>query len=48
VGTPQQVKESIIAVSERYQTKEIMIASPVHQFEARVRSYRLIAEAFGL
>lgn len=48
IGTPQQVKEGIIAVSERYQTKEIMIASPIHNFEVRVRSYRLIAETFGL
>ncbi|WP_018755703.1 LLM class flavin-dependent oxidoreductase [Paenibacillus terrigena] len=48
VGTPKQVKEEILAISERFQTQDIMIASPIHDFDARVRSYQLIAEAFNL
>lgn len=48
VGTPEQVRNQIQAISERYQTKDILIASPIHNYAARIRSYELIAQAFHL
>lgn len=48
IGTPDQVKDKIIAMAERHEADEVIIASAIHSFEARLRSFRLIAEAFGL
>ncbi|WP_040949146.1 LLM class flavin-dependent oxidoreductase [Gorillibacterium massiliense] len=48
VGTPEQVKEQLTAISDLYQTDEIVIASPIHNSQARLHSYRLIAEAFDI
>ncbi|MGG4169526.1 LLM class flavin-dependent oxidoreductase [Rossellomorea vietnamensis] len=45
VGTPQKVKEELRMLSEIYQTDEFMIITNVSQFEDKVRSYELIAEA---
>ncbi|MNI00087.1 hypothetical protein D3C73_528740 [compost metagenome] len=48
VGTPQQVKEAILKLNEDYHADEIMVVSPIHEVDARIRSYRLLAEAFDL
>lgn len=48
VGTKEQVKERIIQLSEEYHTDEFMIATITHDFEAKLTSYRLLAEAFAL
>ncbi|MGV2884074.1 LLM class flavin-dependent oxidoreductase [Paenibacillus taichungensis] len=48
VGTPDQVKDKITAMAERYEADEVIIASAVHSFEDRLRSFSLIAEAFNL
>jgi luciferase family oxidoreductase group 1 len=48
VGSPAQVKEKLLAISELYNAEELVIVTPTHSFDARLRSYRLIAEAFGL
>jgi len=48
VGSPDQVKARLIEMGERYGTDELIVVSPIHDFAARLRSYRLIAEAFGL
>ncbi|OMF17564.1 hypothetical protein BK131_06290 [Paenibacillus amylolyticus] len=48
VGTPDQVRDKITAMAERHEADEVIIASAVHSFEARLRSFGLIAEAFGL
>ena len=48
IGTPAQVKEQLLRLSEEYQAEEILLNSPIHDQEARIRSYELIAEAFGL
>ena len=47
-GDPGQVREGILQVAERYQTKDISIVTNAHAHETRVRSYGLIAEAFGI
>lgn len=48
VGTPKQVKEQILKLNEAYQADEIMVVSPIHNIEARLHSYRLLAKAFDL
>ncbi|OCT15666.1 hypothetical protein A8709_16540 [Paenibacillus pectinilyticus] len=48
VGTPQQVKEQILKLNEAYQADEFMVVSPIHNIEARLHSYRLLAKAFEL
>ncbi|WP_440119067.1 LLM class flavin-dependent oxidoreductase [Paenibacillus sp. QZ-Y1] len=48
VGTPDQVKDKITAMAERHEADEVIIASAIHSFEARLRSFSLIAEAFSL
>jgi len=47
-GDPQQVKEKIEAVAELYKTDDVGIVTICYAFEDRVRSYELVAEAFGL
>lgn len=48
IGNPAQVKKQILQICEDYNTKEIMIASIIHDFEDKLKSFRLIAEAFDL
>lgn len=44
IGNPEQVKEKILKNIEIYKVDEVMIVSPIHDFEARKRSFKLIAE----
>ena len=48
VGTPSQVKESLIAMAKRFEVEEIVVLTISHDFAKRVRSYELVAEALGL
>lgn len=48
IGTPAQVKEQLLRMGESFQVGEILINSPIHDEQARIRSYELIAEAFGM
>lgn len=48
VGSKEQVRERILQMSKAYNTTEFMIVSMTHDFEARIRSYQLLAEAFSL
>jgi len=48
VGTPEKVKAALIEAGERYRTDEFMVVSPIHDPKARVRSYELLAGAFGI
>ncbi|EMT51211.1 hypothetical protein I532_18362 [Brevibacillus borstelensis AK1] len=47
VGNPAQVKARILEMSKAYETTEFMIVTITHDFEAKLRSYRLLAEAFS-
>ena len=47
-GDPNQVKEGILASSERYQTPDIGIVSNCYYFEDRKKSYSLVAESMGV
>jgi luciferase family oxidoreductase group 1 len=48
IGTPSQVKERLLQMGADYNVGEILINSPIHDEKARVRSYELIAEEFGM
>jgi luciferase family oxidoreductase group 1 len=48
IGTPDKVKRQLLEMRERYGADELMINTPVHNMEARLASYRLVAEAFKL
>ena len=48
IGTPEQVKEQLLAIARDYRVAELVILTICHDFAARKRSYTLLAEAFGL
>jgi luciferase family oxidoreductase group 1 len=48
IGTPEEVRSQILAVATRTQADEVMIATHAYDPAARIRSYELVAEAFGL
>jgi luciferase family oxidoreductase group 1 len=48
VGTPRQVKIQIEELAEQYDTNEVVVLTICHDHNDRVRSYELVAEAFGL
>ncbi|MCA1057364.1 LLM class flavin-dependent oxidoreductase [Rossellomorea aquimaris] len=43
VGNPKKVKEKLLALSEQYQTDEIMLVSITHDFKDKLKSFELIA-----
>jgi luciferase family oxidoreductase group 1 len=47
-GTPDTVKAGLEALVAAYGADELIVLSITYEFAARVRSYELIAEAFGL
>ncbi|GGD82811.1 LLM class flavin-dependent oxidoreductase [Paenibacillus nasutitermitis] len=48
VGSPETVKEQLLRLGREYDTDEIMIATMVHDYEAKRTSFKLLAEAFEL
>lgn len=48
IGTPKQVRNRLLNMQEQFGIDEFMVVTMVHDFEARQKSYRLLAEAFGL
>ena len=44
IGTPQMVKEQLVQLQDRYQTDEFMIITNIFDFEAKKKSYQLLAE----
>lgn len=47
VGTPDVVRKRIDALAARTRADEIMVTTVTHDYEARRRSYRLLAAAFA-
>jgi luciferase family oxidoreductase group 1 len=47
VGTPEQVKKQIESIAEKAQVDEVMIQTMCFDFNVRLRSFELIAEAFA-
>ncbi|MBL6750617.1 MAG: LLM class flavin-dependent oxidoreductase [Nevskia sp.] len=48
VGTPAQVRERIEAMARDCGADEVMVVTNVHSHEERLRSYELLAAAFGM
>ena len=48
LGTPEQVRDKLVALGRAYGVDEILVVTISHDFAARKRSYELLAEAFGL
>ncbi|AXI09905.1 MsnO8 family LLM class oxidoreductase [Oceanobacillus sp. 143] len=48
IGNPQEVRAKLEKLQAVYQTDEIMIVTITHDYEARRKSYQLIAEACDL
>jgi luciferase family oxidoreductase group 1 len=48
VGTPEQVRERLLAMAADYRADELIVVTITHDFKARLRSYELLAEAFEL
>jgi luciferase family oxidoreductase group 1 len=48
VGNPEQCREMIEKIRERYGTADLMLLDMAHTFEERVRSLRLLAEVLEL
>ena len=47
-GAPEQVRERLIALAQEYGAEELKVVTIAYDFKARLRSYQLLAEAFGL
>ena len=47
-GTPDQVRARIKEIATRTRADEVMIATHAYDPVARVRSYELVAQVFGL
>lgn len=48
VGAPRQVRARLEALAAAHGAQEVAVLTPCHDPAARQRSYRLLAEAFGL
>lgn len=48
VGAPEQVRERLTRMASELHVDELMVVTVVHDHGARLRSYELLAEAFGL
>jgi len=47
-GTPDRVKAGLEKMAAAYGAEEVVVLTITHSFEARLRSYELLAEAFAL
>jgi alkanesulfonate monooxygenase SsuD/methylene tetrahydromethanopterin reductase-like flavin-dependent oxidoreductase (luciferase family) len=48
VGAPAQVKSKLEGMARTLQVEELMVLTVIHDHEARLRSYELLAESFGV
>jgi alkanesulfonate monooxygenase SsuD/methylene tetrahydromethanopterin reductase-like flavin-dependent oxidoreductase (luciferase family) len=48
VGAPEQVREELERMASNLQVEEMMIIAVLHDYQARLRSYRLISEAVNI
>ena len=47
-GAPEQVRARLLALAGEYDVDELVVVTITHDPKARLRSYELLAEAFGL
>src|SRR6185437_3327703 len=48
VGTKEQVRSNLTALAEVHGADELVVVTITYDFQSRLRSYELLAEAFGL
>ncbi len=48
IGTPEKVRDALLAKAEDYGADELLVVTITYDHAARMRSYELLAEAFGL
>jgi luciferase family oxidoreductase group 1 len=48
VGAPEQVKQQLEALAAAYDVPELVVVSICYDFQARLHSYDLLSQAFGL
>jgi luciferase family oxidoreductase group 1 len=48
VGAPEQVRDELERMASSLQVEEMMIIAVLHDYQARLRSYQLIAEALNI
>jgi len=48
VGTGEQVREKLTALAEAHHAEELVVVTITYDYASRLRSYELLAEAFGL
>jgi luciferase family oxidoreductase group 1 len=48
IGNPEEVKQSLLILKDNYEADELMIITITHSYEARLRSYELVAKEFLL
>lgn len=48
IGNPEQVRGRLYAFAEEYDVDEIVVLTICYDFEARLRSYELVAEVMGV
>ena len=48
IGTPEQVRDKLFTLADRFGADELMTVTITYDFEARKRSYELLAKAFKL
>ena len=48
VGSPERVRKELLELADRAGADELMITSMVHDHQARLRSYELVADVMDL
>jgi hypothetical protein len=48
IGGPASVHEGLTTLQERTAADELMISTRLHSYQARVRSFTLVAQSWGL
>jgi luciferase family oxidoreductase group 1 len=48
VGTPERVREGLMKLAEAHGADELVVVTITYDYASRLRSYELLAEAFGL
>jgi luciferase family oxidoreductase group 1 len=48
VGTPDDVRDKLVDMASQLHIEEVMVVTIVHDHQARLRSYQLLAKAFDL
>jgi alkanesulfonate monooxygenase SsuD/methylene tetrahydromethanopterin reductase-like flavin-dependent oxidoreductase (luciferase family) len=48
VGAPEQVRDELERMASNLHVEEMMIIAVLHDYQARLRSYQLIAEALNI